>query len=527
MSDQALNQQALSMRTRAYQYFFDENARDGIHASFTRFIFILILLNLFVLMLESAPAIYSSYKQIFYIFDIFSVAVFFIEYLLRVYLAPEDPEFSHSAFPRLRYVTSFMGIVDFLAILPFFLGIFVAIDTRALRALRLLRLLKITFIVSRAFREFRALNQGRTFRQKIHAMLFQSEYGGKIYEIVEIFLIFWIVASVLSIVFESVESIRMHFNTHFFILDVISFFVFATEYVLRIYAFPEEMANRKALMARVKFITSPGGLFDLIAILPFMLEMLLGNFIDLRFLRIVRMVRLLKLGRYSSASDTMFAVIKKEAPVLLASSFVMGLLVFIMAALGYMLERDAQPDKFENIPQALYWAVITLASVGYGDISPITPAGRLITVILALVGIGIFAIPAAIMASGFTDQLRLNREQLLLDLLSEIQGRKLTDTEKTEFIALAKQKHLTDTEIQRLLEEAENKEKELGNDQHESLLLASNNPEYAFTQYRMLLSKISALVAVADKDYITQKLSKPEEGTEVERKVWQHFNHKQ
>ena len=93
------------------------------------------------------------------------------------------------------------------------------------------------------------------------------------------------------------------------------------------------------------------------------------------------MVRLLKLGRYSSASDTMFAVIKKEAPVLMASSFVMGLLVFITAAFGYLLERGAQPDKFENIPQSLYWAVITLASVGYGVVDDVVAASFLATTI--------------------------------------------------------------------------------------------------------------------------------------------------
>jgi hypothetical protein len=239
-----------------------------------------------------------------------------------------------------------------------------------------------------------------------------------------------------------------------------------------------------------------------------MLEMLLGNSVDLRFLRIVRMVRLLKLGRYSSASDTMFAVIKKEAPVLMASSFVMGLLVFITAALGYTLERDAQPDKFENIPQALYWAVITLASVGYGDISPVTSAGRFVTVILALVGIGIFAIPAAIMASGFTDQLRMNREQLKLDLLLEIKGKELTEADIEAFTQHAKTKNLADREIEEIiaLSQAENLETNLHNEQHDSLILASKNNEYALAHYRILLSRLQALVSVADNRYIQHQL---------------------
>jgi voltage-gated potassium channel Kch len=262
------------------------------------------------------------------------------------------------------------------------------------------------------------------------------------------------------------------------------------------------------------------------AILPFMLELILGNAVDLRFLRIIRMVRLLKLGRYSSATDTMFLVIKKEAPVLLASSFMMFLLVFIMAAFGYLLERGAQPDKFENIPTALYWAVITLASVGYGDISPITAGGRLMTVILALVGIGIFAIPAAILASGFTDQLRLNREQLNLDLVAEVDLAHFDTAAREEFIAQAKLKHLSAGEITGLLELIEKGEAIGGsaNEAHESLIHAAKNPAFALAQYRTLLSKMQELAALADHGYINAELNSPGKASELERQVWQRLS---
>jgi voltage-gated potassium channel Kch len=92
-------------------------------------------------------------------------------------------------------------------------------------------------------------------------------------------------------------------------------------------------------------------------------------------------------------------VIAREWPVMAASAFIMLLLVVMTASLGYLFEHEAQPEKFENIPQSIYWAVITLASVGYGDISPVTPAGRAMTIVLALIGIGIFAIPAALLSS--------------------------------------------------------------------------------------------------------------------------------
>ncbi len=515
----------LSVRKKIYTLTFNDASNTGLHQSINRFIFILIVLNLLALLLESAPVINAQYQQWFYAFDVFSVIVFLFEYLLRVYVAPEDMEFSAHSSPRLAYVTSALGVVDLLAILPFLLGLFVMLDARVLRALRLLRILKITQVLSVALNEFKVANQERSMRQKIHALLFPSEFGGRLYEVIEMFLIFWIVLSALSIVFESVESIRSIFLPHFFVLDALSFVVFALEYGLRVYAYPEENVGRSSIALRYKFMTSFSGLLDLIAILPFMLELLFRNFIDLRFLRIIRMTRLLKLGRYSSASDTMFEVIKKEAPVLMASSFVMGLLVFIMAAFGYLLERDAQPDKFENIPQSIYWAVVTLASVGYGDISPVTPAGRLVTVVLVLVGIGIFAIPAAIMASGFTDQLRLNREQVKMALLGKIGSGPFDGPARDNLIALAREAHLTQTEIDELTEHIESRGAASANasEHRERLALAASNPEYALAQYRTLLSKMRELVAVADTASVSAYLAQPDAASELEKTVWQRL----
>ncbi|MCE2859319.1 MAG: ion transporter [Oxalobacteraceae bacterium] len=515
-----------SFRQKMYSALLDETSDTGARGAINRFIFLLILLNLLALLLESAPAIEAAYRPLFHWFDLFSVAVFSVEYLLRLYLAPEDPEFAGKPMPRLRYATSFLGLIDLLAILPFFLGLFIALDSRLLRVLRLLRILKITQLIREGLREFIQLNRGRTVRQKVHALLFPSEFGGKLNQTLEVFLIFWIVLSVLSIVLESVESIRGHFGAHFAWLDAASFIVFATEYTLRIYACPEEDRTHSPLLQRFRFFKSPSGLLDLVAILPFMLELVLGGTLDLRFLRIIRMVRLLKLGRYSSASDTMFAVIRKETPVLLAALFMIALLVFMMAAFGYLLERDAQPDKFENIPQSIYWAVITLASVGYGDISPVTPGGRLITVVLALVGIGLFAIPAAIMASGFTDQLRMNREKLKLDLLAEARADVFDEAAREAFIHNAKHHHLTAMEINQLIAEIEKGDDsiETAQGEFESLALAAKNPEFALAQYHTLVSRLRELAAVADDTYIRQQLDKPGQATDLDRAIWQQID---
>ena len=209
-----------------------------------------------------------------------------------------------------------------------------------------------------------------------------------------------------------------------------------------------------AFAGRLRFARSGTALVDLLAILPFFLEVILHHLVDLRFLRVFRLMRLLKLTRYTGATKTLGIVMKREWPVLTASAFVMLLLVLLTASLGYLFEHEAQPDKFENIPQSIYWAVVTLASVGYGDISPITPAGRAMTIVLALLGIGIFAIPAALLSSAFSDQLRIERETLQNELYDMLADGRISEEERELIDAEAKRLHLSHEEVERLIEKA-------------------------------------------------------------------------
>jgi hypothetical protein len=208
-------------------------------------------------------------------------------------------------------------------------------------------------------------------------------------------------------------------------------------------------------------------------------------------------MRLLKLTRYTSATKTLFQVVRREWQVIFASVFVMLLLVVLTASLGYLFEHDAQPDKFENIPQSIYWAVVTLASVGYGDISPITPMGRALTVVLALVGIGIFAIPAGLLASAFTDQLRIDREDFKHKLLLAFEKGEL-DTKARAMIAEESERlHLSLDDIKRLTQEAREaikaKQRE---EQHATSVVILDpkvNPDMAARQWRLLVSQLQML----------------------------------
>lgn len=370
--------------------------------------------------------------------------------------------------------------------------------------------------------DFRRRHAGRSRRQQVHALLFPGSGGGSLQLAVELFLMFWILASVVSIVCESVDSLQAAYGPLFHAIDIASFVVFGLEYLLRVYASPENDPGLPAWRARWRFVKSWQGLLDLVAILPFMLSLLFGDFLDLRFLRIVRLLRLLKLSRYSNANDTMFAVLRKEAPVLLTSSLVMVLLVFIMAAFGYLLEREAQPDKFENIPQAMYWAVVTLASVGYGDLAPVTPAGRVATVVLALVGIGIFAIPAAVLASGFTEQLRLNREGLRQDLVAAVGDVELSPSMRAELRSQWRALHLGDAEIRAMFEQVEASRRDQSmTDQDRPTAMARAAPAWIVADFRATVARLQALAADADLEDMSRRLAPPEAATAVEREVWQ------
>ena len=515
----------LPRRQWLYAWLLNPNIPGNYQKSVDKWIAILIVLNLFTMVLEHVPAIFEPYKNWFHAFDVFSVVVFVIEYLTRFYLAPEDEEFKAKGNPRLSYMASPFAVIDLLAILPFLLQAFVPVDLRALRFLRLLRILKIFRILLPALKEFKELNRERTFRQKIHALVYDSAYGGRLKDFFNVFINVWVLISVLAVVMETVASVSYLINIEFVILDTIAVAIFSVEYMMRIYSAVEEPGHRNPLTGRIKQFTNPSTLIDFLAILPFFLEVLLHHVLDLRFLRIFRLARLLKLTRGSDATGTLFKVIKREWPVMSAAAFVMILLIVLTASLGYLVEHAAQPEKFENIPTAIYWAVITLASVGYGDISPITPIGRAITVVMSLVGIGIFAIPAGLLASAFSDQLHKEREALKASILRML-GDGVLDPEEMDLLrSEAKRLHLTVDEMNSILEvlnlEMESARKSL---MQLPVNVIAQNALHAVEHYKYLLNQISQLGIYVDQQAFLEKAQSGDRLTGSEVEIWKRIN---
>ncbi|MCF8166257.1 MAG: ion transporter [Rhodoferax sp.] len=519
----------LQIRKSIFDLFFNHQIKHNYCNQFERFITYMILLNMVGLVLENIPVIYETREQLFHIFDVVSLAIFSIEYALRFYVAPEDPAFSSAKHPRFAYFKSPFAIIDLLAILPFYLGAFLDADLRALRALRLLRLLKLFRALAPAVNEFLEKNKDKSFRYKIYALVNETPTSGNLHQIFDMFIVTWVIVSVLAVILESVQSIYYHLHSEFIILDTIAVVIFSTEYFMRIYSAPEDPKFQGWFRGRLRCASTPTGIIDLLAILPFYLESLLHHLFDLRFLRVFRLMRLLKLARYSGATQSLFTVIKREWPVMKAAVFILLLLVMLAACLGYVFEHEAQPDKFENIPQAIYWSVITLASVGYGDISPITPAGRAITIVIALLGIGIFAIPAAILSSALSDQLRIEREKMMNELYHMLEDGVISADEQELIETEAKRLHLSQGELARLLEKAKvemglehapdndakgPKGKSVSGEM--SLEFLSKHPELAAEQLKITISKLQQIVSVSDRQELSKFADNPDNVTALQ-----------
>jgi voltage-gated potassium channel Kch len=510
----------LPFRKWLYSWLLDPHIEGNYQKTIDKWIVILIVGNLFALVFEQIPAISQAYEKWFDFFDIFSVMVFTIEYLLRFYLAPEDEEFKKRKYARGSYFISPFALIDLIAILPFFLQAFISVDLRYLRSLRLLRILKLFRILIPAYKEFVVANQGRTFRQKVHAVVFPSEYGGSLHTIFDTFIVIWVIVSVLAVILESVHGIHYLLNLEFIILDAIAVGIFTLEYCLRMYCCVEEPGYKRAVTGRLKMAKSTSSIIDILAIAPFFLEVFLHHLIDLRFMRVFRLLRLLKLSRYTGATQSLSKVIAREWPVMAASTFIMLLLVVMTASLGFLFEHEAQPDKFENIPQAIYWAVITLASVGYGDISPVTPAGRAMTIVLSLIGIGIFAIPAAILSSAFTDQLKRDRESLVNTIYEMLADGHLDEKEIEYIQTESKRLHLSDEEIRLLIDKA-NRERELMEDVSVlPLHKIAANTDHTIEHYKHLLGQVRQLSLLTDQEKFQAAVDNSERLTETDKKLW-------
>ncbi|RME66038.1 MAG: cyclic nucleotide-binding protein, partial [Alphaproteobacteria bacterium] len=234
------------------------------------------------------------------------------------------------------------------------------------------------------------------------------------------FLIVLILANAVAVAVETVPTIAARHDRTLALFESFSVAAFSLEYLARLWACVErsEWRGRPSWRRRLRYMLTPLALIDLLAVLPFYIG--LAAVADLRYLRLLRLFRLLKLVRYSTALAALLRVIENEARTLAAALVVMAGLVFVAATLMYYVERGAQPVAFGSIPAAMWWAVVTLTTVGYGDVVPVTGAGRVLATVIMVFGLAAYAIPIGIMAAGFSEEVRRQSFVVRMEMVARV-----------------------------------------------------------------------------------------------------------
>jgi voltage-gated potassium channel len=221
----------------------------------------------------------------------------------------------------------------------------------------------------------------------------------------EIFLIVLIVGNALAVSLDSVPDFAAVYGRYFRIFEYVSVAIFTVEYLLRVWTVPEDPRYAaRPVIDRLRYLVQPYMLIDFLAVAPAYIALFMP-FVDLRILRLFRLFRLLKIARYSPAVATLIHVLSLERRALFGTLLLLLCLMSICAEAMYIIEGTVQPHVFGNLPSCMYWAIITLTTVGYGDTVPITAAGRLLAGVTAIMGLGIFALPVGIIASAFVTEI--------------------------------------------------------------------------------------------------------------------------
>ena len=245
----------------------------------------------------------------------------------------------------------------------------------------------------------------RNWRRRVYQVLDQGPVGDSGAIVVDRLLVALILANLVTVALESVPNLRAGYEPLFEVIEYVSLAVFTVEYLLRIWCAVEYGPHRhmSALRARLKYVTSPAGLVDLVAVLPFWFAPLLPS--DLRVLQVLRILRFFKIARYSPAMRSLLDVLYRERRALFGCVVITMGTALVAAALMHLAEGRVQPDKLGTIPDALWWSIVTLGTIGYGDVVPVTAVGKLIATGTIFLGLIMIALPVGIIATAFAEQI--------------------------------------------------------------------------------------------------------------------------
>lgn len=247
-------------------------------------------------------------------------------------------------------------------------------------------------------------------KKRVYEILEAAVPGDRTSRVFDIFIISLISLNVIALVVGTVKPLYEKCPLFFRAFEIVSVTIFSVEYVLRLWSCTLNPEHAAPVRGRLRFAATPLAIIDLLAILPFYMPFL-G--LDLRFIRAVRLFRLFrvaKLGRYSKSLRMFGRVLAEKKEEFGITLFVLLLLLLLAACLMYFAECEAQPEVFSSIPAAMWWGVTTLTTVGYGDVCPVTPLGKAIASVVAILGIGMFALPTGILGAGFVEEVQKRRK---------------------------------------------------------------------------------------------------------------------
>ena len=240
-------------------------------------------------------------------------------------------------------------------------------------------------------------------KKRVWEILELSKDNDKPSKYFDYFISILIGLNVVAIVLETEKSLYEGYQTYFLYFEIFSIAIFTAEYLLRFWSCVSADDYRKPILGRIKYLFTPMAVIDLVAIAPFYLTFIVADTRVLRILRFLRLFRTAKHFRHSKTFHIIVNTIDRKKSELLSSLVLMLSLLLICSTGVYFVENEAQPEKFSSILASMWWAVATLTTVGYGDIYPITILGKILGAISAIFGIGLFALPAGLLASGFSD----------------------------------------------------------------------------------------------------------------------------
>ena len=281
-------------------------------------------------------------------------------------------------------------------------------------------------------------------QKRTSQLLSKGNVADKPSQYVDMILFILIVLNIAAVCLESVKQIGNEYKVAFNAFEFFSVVIFSIEYVLRVWSAParNDLGNSANIIKRMKYIFSFTGLIDFLAIIPSILPYFFGG-LDLRWLRVLRLLRLLKISNYSSALEDFFSAIKADWRSFSAALYLMVIALFLSSALMYIAEHDSQPEKFSSIPETMWWGLITLTTVGYGDVSPVTPLGKIIGAFTAIMGVCTVALLTGIVASAFANQRAQKAAILEAEISQALSDGVISDDEAQKIEKLRKELNLS------------------------------------------------------------------------------------